>query len=516
MWKLISGVFLGWSLGANDSANIFGTGVATGTVKYRTAIALTAVFVVAGALIEGPKCMRTLGEISLLVPIAAFCCTLAAGVTMAGLTLLAIPASASQAIVGSIVGAGIVYGNADFTKLYKVVVCWVMTPLCGILLGYLIYRLLELLMKLTVKSLTMRSRIYFGGIIIAGCYGAYSLGANNVANVTGVYVSAGQLEPMRAALIGGLSIALGALTFSEGVMLTVGKGIVPLDPFSAFVVVLAEALTLHFFTQVGVPVSSSQAVVGAVVGVGLVGGLRTVSARSLFKISVGWLMTPLSAGLISAALLLSLKYFPQAIPQIVAQIEGSIMQLSRLHKFYIVFAAAFVSAMALSGYYLQKSMKEKLTAHLRDDGLLIARTIARALPAADPPEGLDDFCAAYRNDTRLRITVISPDGRVTGESHRSSEGMENHGGRPEVRAAFETGVGWAIRRSDTLEEDMLYTAVLTDEPVRVVRVAMPLTHMRRIENEIMLAVSVFLYLIPFLAALMLAFAAYYLKRTSLM
>lgn len=303
MWKLISGVFLGWSLGANDSANIFGTGVATGTVKYRTAIALTAAFVVAGALLEGPKCMRTLGEISRLVPIAAFCCALAAGATMAGLTVLAIPASASQAIVGTIVGAGVVYGNADFTKLYKIVVCWVFTPLCATLLGYLVYRTAEWLLNRTVKSLTMRSRIYLGGILIAGCYGAYSLGANNVANVTGVYVSSGQLDPLRASIIGGLSIALGVLTYSEKVMMTVGKGIVPLDPFSAFVVVLAEAITLHVFTQVGVPVSSSQAVVGAVVGVGLVGGLRTVSTRALLKISLGWLMTPLSAGLIAAGLL---------------------------------------------------------------------------------------------------------------------------------------------------------------------------------------------------------------------
>ncbi len=303
MWKLISGVFFGWSLGANDSANIFGTGVAAGTVKYRTAIALTAVFVVAGALLEGPKCMQTLGEISTLVPLAAFYCALAAAVTMAGLTLLAIPASASQAIVGTLIGAGVVYGNADYTKLYKVVVSWVFTPLCGIVLGYAIYRVCAWILNRTVRSLTLRSRIYSGGILIAGCYGAYALGANNVANVTGVYVGAGLLDPLRASLIGGLSIALGVLTYSEKVMMTVGKGIVPLDPFSAFVVVLAEAVTLHVFTQVGVPVSSSQAVVGAVVGVGMVGGLRTVSVATLVRISIGWLMTPVAAGLMSAGLL---------------------------------------------------------------------------------------------------------------------------------------------------------------------------------------------------------------------
>jgi PiT family inorganic phosphate transporter len=60
-------------------------------------------------------------------------------------------------------------------------------------------------------------------------------------------------------------------------MITVGKGIAPLDLFSAFVKILAEAMTLHLFTQIGIPVSSSQAIVGAVVWVGIVGG----SGRSI-------------------------------------------------------------------------------------------------------------------------------------------------------------------------------------------------------------------------------------------
>jgi len=51
--------------------------------------------------------------------------------------------------------------------------------------------------------------------------------------------------------------------------------------------------------RIGVPVSSSQAVVGAVVGVGIVGGLRTVNPKMLVKIAVGWLMTPFAAGIMT-------------------------------------------------------------------------------------------------------------------------------------------------------------------------------------------------------------------------
>lgn len=301
MWRIVSGLFLGWSLGANDSANIFGTGVTTGIIRYRTAIWLTAVFVILGALMEGAKCMKVVGELSLLVPMDAFFCALAAAITMSALTFLGIPASTSQAIIGAVIGAGIISESADFSKLYKVVSCWVFTPVCGLATGYLMHRVLGFILDRTIKSLTRRSTLYSVGILAAGCYGAYTLGSNNVANVTGVYVGSGILTVDQAVLIGAVSIAAGVLTYSKKVMMTIGKGIVPLDPFSALVVVLAGGLTLHLFTQIGVPVSSSQAVVGAVVGVGFIGGVQTVSFRMVKKISVGWVMTPVSAGFLAYA-----------------------------------------------------------------------------------------------------------------------------------------------------------------------------------------------------------------------
>lgn len=293
---------MGWSLGANDSANIFGTGVATGTIKYGTAIVLTALFVLVGSVFEGSKCITTLNELSRLFPMTAFCCTLATALTMTVLTYMGIPASTSQGIIGAIIGASVWYGAPDFSKLYKIVSCWVLTPVCAIILSYWLHRLLSYALDRTITSITYRNMLYSSGIAIAGCYAAYSLGCNNVANVTGVYVGSGLLSRETASLIGGLSIASGVLTYSQRVMMTVGKGIAPLDPFSALVCVLATGLTLHVFTQIGVPVSSSQAVVGAVVGVGFIGGVRTVSGPVLAKIATGWALTPVSAGVLSLLL----------------------------------------------------------------------------------------------------------------------------------------------------------------------------------------------------------------------
>ena len=299
MWKVLGGIFLGWSLGANDSANIFGTGYATGLVKYRTAIWLTAIFVMIGAVLEGPKCMDVVGDLSRLTATDAFYCALAGGITMTVMTIFGIPASCSQAIIGAVLGAGILSSTADFSKLYKIVACWVFTPICALFTAYLLHRILGFVINKTITSLTKRSLLYSAGIIVAGCYGSYTLGANNVANVTGIYVGSGVLLAEVAALIGGLSIALGVLAYSRKVMETVGKGLVPLDPFSALVAVLAEALSLHLFTQIGVPVSSSQAIVGAVVGVGLVGDVQTVSVKMLARIGAGWIMTPVSGGVLA-------------------------------------------------------------------------------------------------------------------------------------------------------------------------------------------------------------------------
>jgi len=129
-------------------------------------------------------------------------------------------------------------------------------------------------------------------LVIAGCYCSFALGANNVANVTAVFVGAGRLDVLSATLVGGASIALGILTFSRGVMKTVGRKLVRLDPFSALVVLLAEALTVQVYTWIGVPVSTSQAVIGAVLGIGILKGMRTIQTKTLTTILLGWFVTP--------------------------------------------------------------------------------------------------------------------------------------------------------------------------------------------------------------------------------
>ena len=303
MWKIISGIFLGWTLGSNDSANIFGTGVAAKIIRYRSAIILTSVFVILGALVEGEKCFATVGKLSHLTPESAFCAALAAGITMFFLTYLALPSSASQAIIGAILGASVVSGIPDLSKVYKILACWILAPIAAVIISFVLYHLIGFFIARYMMSPQKRSFFIFWGLIFAGCFGAYALGSNNVANVTGVYVGSGLLTPFEGLLVGSFSIASGVLTYSKKVMMTVGKEITPLDEYAAFIAALSGAITVELFTQVGVPVSSSQAIVGGVAGVGLVKGVRTVNKRTLTGIGIAWISTPISAGIISYVLL---------------------------------------------------------------------------------------------------------------------------------------------------------------------------------------------------------------------
>ena len=109
-------------------------------------------------------------------------------------------------------------------------------------------------------------------------------------------------------LIGGLAIAIGVFTYSKRVMMTVGSELMRLTPLAAWVAVMAHSIVLFLFASEQleqwlaslnlptiplVPVSSSQAVVGAVIGIGMAQGGHEVHWNRLFSIIKGWFLTPL-------------------------------------------------------------------------------------------------------------------------------------------------------------------------------------------------------------------------------
>jgi len=313
MLSLLGGLFLGWSLGANDAANCFGSAVASRMVRYWTAAVLCAVFILVGALLEGQAGIETLSGLTSIDLEQAVVITVAAGLTVTIMTAFGLPVSTSQAAVGAILGIGFFNQEVNVTGLGKVVVCWFGTPTGAVLVALVLYKILALFYNRLQVSLFQADMLLRAALVVAGSYAAYALGANNVANVTAVFVGAGSLTVFSAALIGGLSIAFGVMTYSRGVMETVGRKLVRLDPFSALVVVLAEGITVHFYTVIGVPVSTSQAVIGAVLGIGIIKGAQTIKRKTLYGIFTGWFLTPPVACFVAMCIYFAmhLEYVPK-------------------------------------------------------------------------------------------------------------------------------------------------------------------------------------------------------------
>jgi PiT family inorganic phosphate transporter len=321
---LSSGLFLGWSLGANDASNVFGTAVGSKMIKFKTAAACCSIFIILGAVFSGAGASDTLGKLGAVNAIAgAFIVAFSAGASIYLMTRAGYPVSTSQAIVGAIIGWNFFSGSlTDYNSLQKIVGTWVVCPLISAFIAVVLYKLVVFGIKwLKPHMLTQDSLTRFG-LLLVGAFGSYSLGANNIANVMGVFVPVSPFSDIslfgwvtlssaqQLFLIGGIAIAVGVFTYSKRVMETVGEGIISLSPVAAFVVVTAHSIVLFLFASQGlesflirhglpsiplVPVSSSQAVVGAVIGIGLLKGGRGIRWRLLGGISSGWVVTPVIA-----------------------------------------------------------------------------------------------------------------------------------------------------------------------------------------------------------------------------
>ena len=327
LFFLTSGLFLGWSLGANDASNIFGSAVGSRMITFRKAAIIASIAVILGAVIQGTGTSDTLGKLGSVNAIGgSFTLALAAAITVYVMTKFSLPVSTTQAIVGAIIGWNIFTGNTtDSGTLSKIVATWISGPVLGALFAILLYILITKFKKSTkIHLITFESYLKVS-LIIVGAFGAYSLGANNIANVMGVFIPAFNLQELNLGLfslssnqqlflLGGIAISVGIITYSKRVMDTIGGNIVELTSEAALVVVLAQSLVLFIFSSTAlanlmiriglppiqlVPVSSSQVIVGCVIGIGLYRGARNINFRLLGEIGIGWIATPVVSGVIT-------------------------------------------------------------------------------------------------------------------------------------------------------------------------------------------------------------------------
>ena len=146
--------------------------------------------------------------------------------------------------------------------------------------------------------------------VLSACFVAFSHGSNDVGNAvaplaaiayirrTGSFPSEDFSVPLWILVVGGTGIVIGLAIWGKNVIATVGEKIIELQPSGGFCAELATATTVLLASRFGLPVSTSHALVGAVVGVGLIKAWKTVRLETLLSIGSAWLVTiPIAAGL---------------------------------------------------------------------------------------------------------------------------------------------------------------------------------------------------------------------------
>jgi PiT family inorganic phosphate transporter len=335
LFYLSSGLFLGWSLGANDAANVFGTAVGSRMIRFTTAAVICSVFVILGAVESGAGAAHGLGNLGAVNALpGSFIVALTAALTVYSMTKAGIPVSITQAIVGAIIGWNLFsHSITDAATLARISATWVACPILGAIFAALLYKSTAAILGRCRLHLLRLDSYTRWGLILAGAAGSYSLGANNIGNVMGVFVPSSPLTDVRIGnlftltavqqlfLLGAIAIAVGVFTYSKRVMMTVGTEIMALTPLGSWVVVVSHSMVLFLFSSTAlehellrlglpaiplIPVSSSQAVVGAIIGIGLLRGLkgaRQIRWRVITNIASGWVATPIMAAVLSFVLL---------------------------------------------------------------------------------------------------------------------------------------------------------------------------------------------------------------------
>lgn len=328
--SLALAIMVAWILGANDAANSTATIVGGGVISLRAALALFSIFVFLGAASQGYKVIKTIGRG--IVPLEAMSspgAIAAATATFIWLfvcTWRGMPVSTTHTSVGAVLGFGLMavgLQGVNFQVLASILLSWASSPVLSMLIALAVYKIAEHFLARTppheLRKYDRAVRYMLVGVV---CFTAYSFGANDVANAVGVFDAiterslgaTPQASAFILSLIGAIGIILGGVTYGHRVISTVGFRITKLSPVSAFAAQFSMALTVLLFTTVpdmlfgyGMPISTTHSIVGAVIGVGLARGSKSVDKVIVAHVLASWALTVPVAATLATVIYLALK-----------------------------------------------------------------------------------------------------------------------------------------------------------------------------------------------------------------
>ena len=291
--------------GMNDAANSIATVVSTRVLSPLMAVSWAAFFNMFALLIFGVKVAETIGrgivnanvinEYSILA-------TLIGAILWAALaTMYGMPISISHALIGGLVGAGIAtagFAAVITSGLYKVLLFMVVSPVLGVILGFLF---MALLMRKLAKVSPVKLTKVFGRLQLISA-AAYSIGhgGNDAQKTIGIitvllfttgYLGPTFFVPLWVILLSYSVIAIGTLLGGWKVIKTMGARITRLTTVHGFSAETVGSAVLFTMTFLGIPVSSTHVIAGSIIGVGSTRGRTSIRWGVTRNIVWSWILT---------------------------------------------------------------------------------------------------------------------------------------------------------------------------------------------------------------------------------
>lgn len=301
--------------GLHDAANSIATIVSTRVLRPQYAVAWAAFFNFIAFLFFGLHVAETIGkgivDPAVITPAVIFAALTGAIVWNVVTWIFGIPSSSSHALVGGLVGAGLAkadFSAVVFTGLSKTVGAIFLSPAIGFLLALVLVLIVSwVFVRQTPFAVDNTFRV-----LQFASASLYSLGhgGNDAQKTMGIiavllysqgYLGGDFHVPFWVVLSCQAAMALGTLFGGWRIVHTMGSKITRLNPMQGFCAETGGALTLFGATWLGIPVSTTHTITGAIVGVGAARRVSAVRWGLAGNIVIAWIITLPSAALISAA-----------------------------------------------------------------------------------------------------------------------------------------------------------------------------------------------------------------------
>ena len=306
--------------GMHDAANSVSTIVSTRVLSPKQAVVWAAFFNFIAFLIFHTTVAATIGKgminIDTVTPTVIFAGLIGAICWNMITWYFGLPSSSSHALIGGYAGAAI--ANAGFGVIivsgwYKTLMFIALAPIIGIILGYILKVITSwLIRKQSLASVNKWSRIL--QLFSAATY-SLSHGSNDAQKTMGIIASllfaGGVISkfeiPLWVVLAAHTAIALGTISGGWRIIKTMGQKITKLTPVDGFCAETAAASSIFLATHMGVPVSTTHVITGAISGVGSANRFSAVRWSVTLNIVVAWVLTIPAAAIISAILFSVIK-----------------------------------------------------------------------------------------------------------------------------------------------------------------------------------------------------------------